>query len=856
MFTNPVAKILRTLSVNKLCGLLRQSGTEPVIMLGAGASVKSGIPLASDMAHQALRWAMALGRNQQPEDPRIRESDVRVFLESQPWFETSSSVDSLYQNSMQLLNTPRGLRRTFLMEILHNVSEPSEGYVRLANLAKRGVTRTILTTNFDDRFEVAYAHGALLVAATKEGYKATSTAPQHPQLIYLHGKAEYYMDRIMTDEVQNLDADLVDRILPLLRDHPLIVIGYRGAEPSVMRGLFLDHICEANYFPQGIFWCVLDSQDSDGLSPLTKELGTRVGDNFALVNIGGFDEFMAEFSDLVVDDMPQGMHRASSPIDLPATAKGSFDLEIATDISKDRLHLPALHNIVREHSRRIGIVVPSNPDDEWYEYRLKLMGLLKHDRNDELKPTNAAVLLCSDEGRKVTRGHWVEIRTPDRPPNAVDGSLLHIYESVFLTLQQANRPLRVKGYRSRDQLQYGNIAIKELLANALIHRDYESSEPSIIFVGKDYITFENPGGLDEPIVQQITRTSGTSVSSVGAEFQDRVNRRDVGVGCTAYRNPVLADVFWGLGYVDKAGSGLMDAVHSLKEIGGDARIQVPESNNAFAATISTPQIEISDVTHTAKPKKPTLYFSNLVEFESIPSLVWSANSLIVSPRDAAILSAGREFPSFSLRSNRLYSFSNLSADDCALRPLIDVETVENFALKSLMGDTTTATIVPELLRKVVEHRMWSSGLRVDRRRRRAYFACYTHDFRSVTYRALHRTVSRRVARWPDRLGVGICVHSAVNYNIFRGRLSWGVTLQPTFLISTDGRSNQVPSREHAGRVTSLLSDHYNPKVLADLRFWLTQLETEPGFIRIEQDNTPAICINTSLVIHEGYSASG
>ena len=847
---------MRTLRVDKLCGLLRQSRTEPVILLGAGASVKSGIPLASDMAYQALRWAMALGRNQQPEDPRIRESDVRLFLESQPWFETSLSVDGLYQNAMQLLNTPRGLRRAFLMEILHNVSDPSEGYVRLANLAKRGITRTILTTNFDDRFEVAYAHGALLVASTKEAYKATSTAPQHPQLIYLHGKAEYYMDRIMTDEVQNLDADLVDRVLPLLRDHPLIVIGYHGAEPSVMRGLFLDHICEANYFPQGIFWCVLHGPEPDGLSPLTKELGTRLGDNFALVNIAGFDEFMAEFSDLVVEDLPQGMPLASSPIDLPPTAEVSFDLQLASDVSKDRLHLPALHNIVREHSRRIGIVVPSNPDDEWYENRLKLMGLLKRDGNEVLRPTNAAVLLCSDEGRKVARGHWVEIRTPDRPPNAVDGSLLHIYETTFLTLQQANRPLRVKGYRSRDQLQYGNIAIKELLANALIHRDYQSSEPSIIFVDKDFITFENPGGLDEPIVQQISRTSGTSVSSVGEEFQDRVYRRDVGVGCTAYRNPVLADVFWGLGYVDKAGSGLMDAVHSLKDIGGDARIQVPDSNNAFAATISTPRIEINDVTHTAKPTKPTLYFSNLVEFESVPSLVWAANSHIGAPRDAAVLSAGRVFPSFSLRNNRLYSFSNLSEDDCALRPLIDFQTVESFPLYSLMGDVTTDTIVPELLRKVVEHRMSSCGLRVDRKKRRAYYACYNHAFRSVTYRALHRTVSRRVARWPDRLGVGHCEHSAVNYQIVPMRLSWGVTMQPTFVITTDGRSTQVPSREHARMVTSLLSEHYNPKVLADLRFWLTQLETEPGFIRIEQDNTPAIRIDTRLVMHEGYSASG
>ena len=846
---------LRSLNVEQLCGLFRQAGTEPVILLGAGASVKSGIPLAADMANQALRWAMALSRNQLPEDPRIRESDVRLFLESQPWFEPTLSVEDLYQNAMRLLNTPRELRRTFLMEVLHNVSDPSEGYVRLANLAKRGIIRTILTTNFDDRFEAAYAPGALVVASTREGYLATSTVPQHPQLIYLHGKAEYYMDRIMADEVQKLDAGLVSRTLPLLRDHPLLVVGYRGAEPSVMQGLLLDHVLEANNFPHGVFWCLLNGTGLDSLSPMTRKLATEVADNFALVNIAGFDEFMVEFSDAVTENSSPSTPYAPSFFDPLPPDGASFDLQPAVHVSKESLNLSALHSIVTEHSKRIGVNVPSDPDDEWYDSRLQLMGLLTNDGTGELRPTNAAALLCSEQGRTVSRGHWVEISTPDRPPNAIDGSLLEIYERVYNILQEANRPIRVKGYRSRDQLRYGEIAIKELLANALVHRDYQSSDPTTIFISKDYITFENPGGLDEPILRQISRTSRPSMSSVGEEFQDRVYRRDVGVGFTAYRNPVLADVFWGLGYVDKAGSGLMDAVHSLREIGGDARIRVPESNNKFTVTISTPQIEVDDATLTAIPKRPAFYYSNLVEFESIPSLVWSATSHIRDPRSASILGGNRALPSFALRNNRLYSFASLSDDDCSLHPLVDPLTAGNQSRQELMDDATADTIVPELLRKVVEYRMSSCGLRVDRKRHRAYFACYTHPFRSVSYRATHRTLSRRVAWWPERLGFGHCIHAAVNYQILRLGNSWGITLQPTYVITTDGKSDQLPSREHARVVTGLLSDHYNPKILADVRFWLRQLETEPGYIRVEQDSSPPVVLTTRLTTHEGYSAS-
>ncbi len=702
----------------------------------------SGIPLASDMAQQALRWAMAIGKNQLPEDPRIRESDVRLFMEAQPWFNTSLPADGLYQNAMRMLNTPRELRRKFLMEIVHEASSPSEGYKCLANLTKRGLIRTILTTNFDDRFEAAYAPGALIVVSNRDEYKAISTAPQLPQMIYLHGRAEYYMDRIMTDEVQTLDDDLISRILPLLRDHPLIVVGYRGAEPSVMKTIFLDHLATANYFPRGIFWCLRDAEDEYSLSPMARCLARNAADNFALVRITGFDEFMAEFADNIIEDPTQrGLGSANSIDGLPDSGF-SFDLEKTPHVSKDCLNLPELYRIVSEHSKRIGIDVPYDANDEWYELRSQLMGLLVRNKHGELEPTNAAVLLFSDQGRKVSRGHWVEIRTPERPPSAIDGSLLHIYEETFGLLQSENRPIRIKGYRSRSQLRYGPIAIKELLANALIHRDYRSSDPTIISIGKDHITFENPGGLNEPIVRQLARTSGANISDVGEEFQERVYRRDLGASYTAYRNPVLADVFWGLGHVDKAGSGLMDAVHTLREIGGDARIQVPESNNTFTATISMPNITIDDATQTAIPKRPTLYFSNLVEFESIPSLVWAAKSHVRTPRDAHLIAGDQRLPSFSLSNGQLYSFADVSEENCMLRMLIDIETARNCRLDELIDDESTRRIVPELLRRVFESHLSVCGLRVDRRRRRAYYVCYNRSFRSISYRATNRVVSR------------------------------------------------------------------------------------------------------------------
>jgi hypothetical protein len=57
------------------------------------------------------------------------------------------------------------------------------------------------------------------------------------QVVYLHGAVEYYRDKNLVQEVQRLDDQLVRRVRPVITDSPLIVIGYRGSEPSIMSHL-------------------------------------------------------------------------------------------------------------------------------------------------------------------------------------------------------------------------------------------------------------------------------------------------------------------------------------------------------------------------------------------------------------------------------------------------------------------------------------------------------------------------------------------------------------------------------------------------------------------------------------------
>ena len=826
---------------------------EPVLLLGAGASVTSGVPLAGDLAMQAIRWAMAVqqGRRPQPRDPRIRDTDVRAFLESQPWYEPGISTEDLYQNAMQLVSFPRELRHDFLMEILNTVSDPSSGYKELAALVKRGYIKTVLTTNFDDRFEAAFGSGPITKVSNRPEFQSISTYPRYPQLIYLHGKAEHYMDRNTPGEVEELDDELVRRLSPILRDHPLIVVGYRGAEPSIMRSLLLNQVEEGESFKQGIFWCIVENIENYSPPELVSELALRIPDNFAVMEIRGFDELVSDLSKICSEHPPKD----NTPVGTDTYKGGTFDMQKASEATPSSLNWGLAHTVAEMYCRRMSIPVPNEPEDEWYENTLTRMGILWRDESGVVEVSNAgAILFCDKEtGRRVSRGHWVEVRTTTRPHRAVDGPLQVVYETVYEILEQANRPVRVKGRKSHEEHPYGTIAIKELLANALVHRDYEDASPVIVSIGRDYITLENPGGLDIQLVNQISggKEDGKE-KEISEEFTSLIEKGKVGPRMTAYRNPIIAEAFWALGYVDKAGSGLTEAAQSLRDIEADFKIEVQPENRGFRATISPTHIDINTMTGTAMPVRPKMYYSNLVEFKRVPSKLWTARSRLKSYRDAPLLGGGGNVP-FSLYGGNLYTFHPLAGEVSKLSTFVYEQTATQIETADLSDNDDTRRIVAELLRKSLEAHMKSKGLWVDRKRQRGHFTCDRGGRIQIPYQSAGRRLSRKVAWWAEEQQDNHYIHTAVHYEIVRFGETWGLIFNPTFLVTRDGKGDQLDKNEHARIVTGLQSDHYNTHVRADVRFWLSFLETNDREINLSKEGSRDLTIDTHTIQHEGYS---
>ena len=116
---------------------------------------------------------------------------------------------------------------------------------------------------------------------------------------------------------------------------------------------------------------------------------------------------------------------------------------------------------------------------------------------------------------------------------------------------------RVKARNPEEEIEIGllrlplprfsDVAVRELIANALVHRDYTASGSTLVEVSNAGLTVFNPGGFPE----------GVTISNLLTTLPRA-------------RNPALADAFKRAGLVERTGRGINRAFESQLELGRPA----------------------------------------------------------------------------------------------------------------------------------------------------------------------------------------------------------------------------------------------------------------------------------------------
>ena len=174
-------------------------------------------------------------------------------------------------------------------------------------------------------------------------------------------------------------------------------------------------------------------------------------------------------------------------------------------------------------------------------------------RDDHGKLTNAGALLADDAPIKHSRLFCTRWNGLDKSGGMVDaldsaeysGSLIILLNEGVGFVKRNMKTRWKKTANSRIEMpDYCERSVFEALVNALIHRDYLILGSEVhIDIYDDRLTITSPGGMAD----------GT-----------RIQERDISNISSTRRNPVLADIFGRLGYMERQGSGFKKITESYR----------------------------------------------------------------------------------------------------------------------------------------------------------------------------------------------------------------------------------------------------------------------------------------------------
>ncbi|MCK5734348.1 MAG: hypothetical protein KAI38_09180, partial [Candidatus Latescibacteria bacterium] len=257
-------------------------------LLGAGASVTSGIPAGGTLAR---RWVEELYRRHVGENAEISLADWATPENlGIPGFRLDQAATFYAQVYDKRFGDDPESGYAYLENEM-SAADPNIGYSILAQVLEKTRHKVVITTNFDN-----------LVADALSIY--TSTFPLvcgHESLTgFVRPKlrrplvAKVHRDLLLAPKsgsasTSTLDERWTDVLRRLLEEYTLIIIGYGGNDGSLMD--FLEKL-ESEEIPGGMYWCY---RVADGLP--NEQIRLVAAHKGKLIPVVGFDELMVQLGE-------------------------------------------------------------------------------------------------------------------------------------------------------------------------------------------------------------------------------------------------------------------------------------------------------------------------------------------------------------------------------------------------------------------------------------------------------------------------------------------------------------------------------------------------------------------------------
>ncbi|HOD40907.1 MAG: Divergent AAA domain protein [bacterium ADurb.Bin243] len=196
--------------------------------------------------------------------------------------------------------------------------------------------------------------------------------------------------------------------------------------------------------------------------------------------------------------------------------------------------------------------------------QMKTLGIINA---DELY-TNLGLLLSDQCAHTIKIACFEGTRKSEfKDRREFEGSILRQLQDSYEYINMFNKiHATYSGLDRIDRRDYPEVAIREALLNAIVHRDYSFSGSTLISIFEDRIEFVSLGGL----------VAGLSID-------------DIMNGASQARNEKLANLFYRLKLVEAYGTGIIKIIESYEESPAGPKLKA--TDNAF--NISIPNLNFA-----------------------------------------------------------------------------------------------------------------------------------------------------------------------------------------------------------------------------------------------------------------------
>jgi ATP-dependent DNA helicase RecG len=173
-------------------------------------------------------------------------------------------------------------------------------------------------------------------------------------------------------------------------------------------------------------------------------------------------------------------------------------------------------------------------------------------RTSEGQPTVAAILFFGREPQRffphmVIRCAAFQSDWPGdfEDQTEIGGTVPELIEGAYAFVQRHSpHPARIAGITREERPAYPPVAVREAIANAVVHRDLSIKESVIrVFLYARHIEIDSPGGL----------LPGLTVENMARS--------------TILRNKKLAELLYHTGYIERQGTGIRRMQRAMREAG-------------------------------------------------------------------------------------------------------------------------------------------------------------------------------------------------------------------------------------------------------------------------------------------------